>query len=319
MLFSRFSFQIGILDFYMDFDFPQDRWLFYLNIQNANGILEDHQRRRRIRRVVSDHMNPFVAMEDQEFIARFRLRKDTMHDLIQEIQDELLVIQDRRAMYIQYSWSSRDFMNVEEAVTFLHSLSNDEDATTIDITLESLGDGAESDGDIPSEDIVDVHENIMLLGPKLLDKPPHIELTNRNTCAEPCWSMSSPIGLQSQQELPEPTSHTRKIMKTPKKHLKKIHEWKKCVLEQSNNENQSLVDDHQPTILYKWADEGLTPIDIFKYMWNDEVMELMREETNRYHQQKFGKELSSFRQCRLDVHVNAVMIGQQTLIRYLSN
>ncbi|KAK4293780.1 hypothetical protein Pmani_033547 [Petrolisthes manimaculis] len=213
----------------------------------------------------------------------------------------------------------KDFMNVEEAVTFLHSLSNDEDATTIDITLESLGDGAESDGDIPSEDIVDVHENIMLLGPKLLDKPPHIELTNRNTCAEPCWSMSSPIGLQSQQELPEPTSHTRKIMKTPKKHLKKIHEWKKCVLEQSNNENQSLVDDHQPTILYKWADEGLTPIDIFKYMWNDEVMELMREETNRYHQQKFGKELSSFRQCRLDVHVNAVMIGQQTLIRYLSN
>ncbi|KAK4293785.1 hypothetical protein Pmani_033552 [Petrolisthes manimaculis] len=107
-------------------------------------------------------------------------------------------------------------MNVEEAVTFLHSLSNDEDATTIDITLEPLGDGAESDGDIPSEDNVDVHENIMLLGPKLLDKPPHIELTNRNTCAEPCWSMSSPIGLQSQQELPEPTSHTRKIMKTPK-------------------------------------------------------------------------------------------------------
>ncbi|KAK4322541.1 hypothetical protein Pmani_006721 [Petrolisthes manimaculis] len=28
---------IGILDFYMDFDFPQDRWLFYLNIQNANA------------------------------------------------------------------------------------------------------------------------------------------------------------------------------------------------------------------------------------------------------------------------------------------
>ncbi|KAK3879432.1 hypothetical protein Pcinc_016007 [Petrolisthes cinctipes] len=88
------------MDFYMDFDFPQDRWWFYQNIQNANGILEEHQRRRRIRRVVSDRMNPFVAMEDQEFIARFRLRKDTMHDLIQEIQDELLVTQDRKGVPI---------------------------------------------------------------------------------------------------------------------------------------------------------------------------------------------------------------------------
>ncbi|KAK4329154.1 hypothetical protein Pmani_000496 [Petrolisthes manimaculis] len=39
-------------------------------------------------------------MEDQEFIARFRLRKETMHDLIQEIQDELLVTQDRRGVPI---------------------------------------------------------------------------------------------------------------------------------------------------------------------------------------------------------------------------
>ncbi|KAK4314638.1 hypothetical protein Pmani_014089 [Petrolisthes manimaculis] len=88
------------MDFQMDFDFPLDRWLFYENIQNANGILEEHQRRRRVRRVVSDRMNPFVAMEDQEFIARFRLRKETMHDLIQEIQDELLVTQDRRGVPI---------------------------------------------------------------------------------------------------------------------------------------------------------------------------------------------------------------------------
>ncbi|KAK3892827.1 hypothetical protein Pcinc_003333 [Petrolisthes cinctipes] len=88
------------MDFYMDFDFSQDRWLFYQNIQNANGILDEHQRKRRIRRVVSDRMNPFVAMEDQECIARFRLRKDTMHDLIQEIQDELLVTQDRKGVPI---------------------------------------------------------------------------------------------------------------------------------------------------------------------------------------------------------------------------
>ncbi|KAK3885602.1 hypothetical protein Pcinc_010194 [Petrolisthes cinctipes] len=130
---------------------------------------------------------------------------------------------------------------MEEAVAFVYSLSDDEDATAIDMTLEPPDDGAESDGDVLSEDIVDVDENIMLLGPKLLDKPPHIELSNRNTCLEPCLSMSSPIGLQPQVELAEATSQTRKRMKPPKKRLKKTHEWKKCGLEQSSNEKQSLV------------------------------------------------------------------------------
>lgn len=57
----------------------------------------------------------------------------------------------------------------------------------------------ESDGDDPSEDIVVVDENIMLLGPKLLDKPPHIELSNRNSRVEPCLSMSVPVGLVSRR------------------------------------------------------------------------------------------------------------------------
>ncbi|KAK3887629.1 hypothetical protein Pcinc_008333 [Petrolisthes cinctipes] len=178
-------------------------------------------------------------------------------------------------------------MNVEEAVAFLYSISDDEDATAIDIALEPPDDGAESDGDDPSEDVVDVDENIMLLGPELLDKLPHIELSYRNSRLEPCLSMSSPVGLQSQEELSEATSQTRNSKKPPKKCLKKTHEWTKCVLEQTSNGKQSSVDDHRTFILHKWADEGLTPIDIFKYMWNDEVMELMREETNRYHQQKF--------------------------------
>ncbi|KAK4308440.1 hypothetical protein Pmani_019861 [Petrolisthes manimaculis] len=91
----------------MDFDFPYARWLFYQDINNlqANGAegnndVEEHQRRRRVRRVVTDRTNPFVAMEDQEFKTRFRLHKDTMHELIQEIQDELLVTRDRKCVPI---------------------------------------------------------------------------------------------------------------------------------------------------------------------------------------------------------------------------
>ncbi|XP_066969115.1 piggyBac transposable element-derived protein 3-like [Macrobrachium rosenbergii] len=184
----------------------------------------------------------------------------------------------------------RSFMNVEEAAKYLHSLSDDEDATAIDIALELPDDGAESDGDDPSEDIVDVDENIMLLGPKLLAKKPHIELSNRNSRMEPCLGSSKPVVLQHQEELEEITSNARKNKKPPKKRAKQ-HEWKKCGLAQPISRRESSEEDHRPAILHKWADEGFTPIDIFQFMWNDEVMELMREETNRYQQQKFGKEL----------------------------
>lgn len=48
---------------------------------------------------------------------------------------------------------------------------------------------------------------------------------------------------------------------------------------------------HNPSVLNKWADEGLTPADIFKVFWDDEIMEIIRTETNRYHHVKCGKEL----------------------------
>lgn len=91
------------MDFDMDIDFPLARWLFYQNIRNMfadaerrENVMEEHQRRRRVRRIISDRMNPFIAMEDEEFMGRFRLRKETMHSLIEEIQDELLVTHDRK-------------------------------------------------------------------------------------------------------------------------------------------------------------------------------------------------------------------------------
>ncbi|KAK3881384.1 hypothetical protein Pcinc_004767 [Petrolisthes cinctipes] len=93
--------KIAIMDFDMDFAFPHARWLYYQNLHaigaERDDDVEEHQRRQRVRRVVSDRMNPFVAMEDGEFKTRFRLRKDTMHELI---QDELVVTRDRKGVPI---------------------------------------------------------------------------------------------------------------------------------------------------------------------------------------------------------------------------
>lgn len=101
MLFITFYFfpDIASMDFDMDFDFPLGRWWFNEDVNALHAIgnnVGEEQRRRRVRRAVTDRMNPFVAMEDGEFKTRFRLRKETMHELIQEIQDDLLVTRDRK-------------------------------------------------------------------------------------------------------------------------------------------------------------------------------------------------------------------------------
>lgn len=84
-------------------------------------------------------------------------------------------------------------MNVKEALEYLHSLSDDEDATHKDTALD---DGAESDVDDPGEDVVEVDENENLFGPELVAKPPHIELSNKNSCLESSLSRSTPVKFQ---------------------------------------------------------------------------------------------------------------------------
>ncbi|XP_050691085.1 putative nuclease HARBI1 [Eriocheir sinensis] len=51
---------------------------------------------RRPRRIVTDRMNPFTAMSDNEFVDRFRLRKNSMYDLIEEIREHLPAPTDSR-------------------------------------------------------------------------------------------------------------------------------------------------------------------------------------------------------------------------------
>lgn len=91
------------MDVGMDLDFPHDLWLYYQQICNRvaddegrENIMEEHQRIRRVRRIISDRMNPFTAMEDEEFTARFRLQKHTMHSLTEEVKDELPVTYNRK-------------------------------------------------------------------------------------------------------------------------------------------------------------------------------------------------------------------------------
>ena len=48
---------------------------------------------------------------------------------------------------------------------------------------------------------------------------------------------------------------------------------------------------HSPTILKEWEREKISPHAIFRYMWNDEIIELIVRETNRNHAAKFGRQL----------------------------
>ena len=52
--------------------------------------------------IFTDRMNPFTAMSEGEFVDRFRLRKASAHDLIEQIRGQLPAATDSRGMS-QYS------------------------------------------------------------------------------------------------------------------------------------------------------------------------------------------------------------------------
>lgn len=68
-----------------------------------------------------------------------------------------------------------------------------------------------------------------------------------------------------------------------------VYEWKLCEFNRCDDDFIQLPETQKPSIVNKWADKGLTLADIFRHFWNDEVMELVKKETNRYHQFKFGR------------------------------
>jgi len=169
-------------------------------------------------------------------------------------------------------------MNVEDAVNYLCSTPDYDEATGIDITLEPPDDGAESDADDPSEDIVDIEENVKLLGPRLLANAPHIQLTNRNSRVNPCSTRSTTVRLE-EEDVREASPQEKAKPPKKKRKPKPMYEWKKCNLDWNTHVERRKLDhksQHIPSILNRWADEGLTPYVIFTNMWNEEIMELMK-------------------------------------------
>ncbi|XP_045107419.1 uncharacterized protein LOC123502263 [Portunus trituberculatus] len=81
-----------------------DDWEFWEEDEEFEAAQEIVARRRR--RIVKDRMNPFTSMSDEEFIDRFRLRKDSTHDLIEKIKDDLVATTDSRGCpvppYLQF-------------------------------------------------------------------------------------------------------------------------------------------------------------------------------------------------------------------------
>lgn len=66
-----------------------NRWQDMINCLNE-------QRVHRIRRIVTDRMDPFQAMSEEEFIERFRFNKITVQNLINDLENQLLTTADQR-------------------------------------------------------------------------------------------------------------------------------------------------------------------------------------------------------------------------------
>ena len=79
---------------------PWQQWQRWQQFADADGQIAVAGRNglRRERRVVPDRTNPFTAMTDTEFVERFRLRKESVNDIIVKIQDHLPHSTDKRGM-----------------------------------------------------------------------------------------------------------------------------------------------------------------------------------------------------------------------------
>ncbi|XP_050726615.1 putative nuclease HARBI1 isoform X1 [Eriocheir sinensis] len=74
---------------------PWQQWEEFAAGQRALAAL-GRKTLRRERRVVPDRMNPFTAMSDREFTEQFRLKKESVNDIILKIGDCLPQSTDRR-------------------------------------------------------------------------------------------------------------------------------------------------------------------------------------------------------------------------------
>ena len=81
--------------------------------------------------------------------------------------------------------------------------------------------------------------------------------------------------------------------RSQKSKKKSAFNWKKCEFQSKTDEANNVHKSHNPSILNKWSDENITPGNVFKCMWDETIMDEIKQETNRYHLQKYGKELNA--------------------------
>lgn len=74
-----------------------DPWQQWQQFAAGQGAVADLGRNglRRERRVVPDRTNPVTALTDSEIVERFRLRKESVNDIIFKIRDHLPHSTDR--------------------------------------------------------------------------------------------------------------------------------------------------------------------------------------------------------------------------------
>lgn len=69
-----------------------------------------------------------------------------------------------------------------------------------------------------------------------------------------------------------------------------MYSWQKEDFLEEAEESTKII--HEPTLLKEWKQENVTPTDVFKSMWNEEIISMIVEETNKYSLSKFGSQLN---------------------------
>nr|CAH7744632.1 unnamed protein product [Callosobruchus chinensis] len=199
-------------------------------------------------------------------------------------------------------YNPEDPKDLEELMEYFHSLDSDDevysqiqDAESLEVALIPPEDGEDSDQDDAASDD-DIIPNIRDLGKGILSQKVDIFAVNRD-------KEKSPITIQIQSSKPihasdeswdtsddEKLADKQKRLKvqnrTSRKGGKRVErEWEEIILE-SRDQKVELLDETRPAILTDILEKNMSPVDLFKTFFSDDIITKICLETKRYADQK---------------------------------
>nr|CAH7755089.1 unnamed protein product [Callosobruchus chinensis] len=199
-------------------------------------------------------------------------------------------------------YNPEDPKDLEELMEYFHSLDTDDevysqiqDAESLEVALIPPEDGEDSDQDDAASDD-DIIPNIRDLGKGILSQKVHIFAVNRDKEKSPITiqihsskqihAIDESWDTSDDEKLADKQKRLKVQNRTSRKGGKRVkREWEEIIFE-SRDQKVELLDETRPAILTDILEKNMSPVDLFKTFFSDDIIAKICLETKSYADQK---------------------------------